>query len=126
MEQIQDLRAEISESIAHHKLEQAAQLYLRLQQLDSQQVLARQAQLDVANQLFVQQQHRAAADAYEQFLKYYGKYDQLEQIQLILGIIYARYLHDAPKAREHLEAALRRLHNPKEIELAQSALAGLA
>jgi membrane associated rhomboid family serine protease len=126
LDQIQDLRAEISESIAHHKLEQAARIYLQLQQLDPQQVLARQAQLDVANQLFVEQRHQAAADAYEQFLKYYSKYDQVEQIQLMLGLIYARYLNNGPKAREHLEAALRRLHSAKEIELAQTTLASLA
>jgi membrane associated rhomboid family serine protease len=126
MEQIPDMRAEISEALAHHKLNEATRKYLELQRLDPQQVLSRQAQLDVANQLYVDQNYHAAAAAYENFLRFYSKYESIEQIQLITGIIYARYLSNAAKAREHLEAALTRLHNPREIELARSTLAGLS
>src|SRR5947209_7217175 len=55
LQRICDLRAEINESIAHHNLPHAAILFLELRTLDPRQVLARQAQLDVANQLASQQ-----------------------------------------------------------------------
>ncbi len=87
-----DLRAEISEAIAHHNLPHAAYLFLELKKLDPNQVLSRQAQLDVANQLASQQFYAQAAEAYEQFLSHYPNFDQIEQVELMLGVIYARYL----------------------------------
>jgi membrane associated rhomboid family serine protease len=123
LDRIQDLRAQISEAIAHHKLEEAARLYLELRAIDPNQVLSRQSQLDVANQLFSQQMHPAAADAYELFLRQYPRYEQIEQIQLVLGIIYSRYTRRPDKARPHLAAAIERLNNARDLELARSELA---
>ncbi|WP_428938489.1 rhomboid family intramembrane serine protease [Fontivita pretiosa] len=122
MPRIQELRAQISEAIAHHRIEEAARLFLELREIDPQQVLSRQNQLDVANQLFAQDAHAAAADAYEGFLRFYPKYEQVEQIQLMLGLLYARYLNRPDKAREYLNASLQRLSNPGQIELAQAEL----
>lgn len=125
MERIQDLRAQISESIAHHDLPGAVKQYLELHAIDPAQVLSRQSQLDVANQLFSQQVYPAAADAYELFLKHYPKYDQVEQVQLMLGLIYSRYVPRVDKARLHLTAAVERLNNPRDADLARSELARL-
>jgi membrane associated rhomboid family serine protease len=124
-DRIQDLRAQIAEALAHHKVEDAARFYLELHAIDPNQVLSRQNQLDVANQLFAQDVHGAAADAYEGFLKYYPKYEQVETVQLMLGLLYARYLNRPDKARPALEAALQRLSAPREIELARAELARL-
>ena len=123
MERVQDLRASISEAIAHDKLPEATTLYLQLHSLDSDQVLSRQNQLDVANHLFAEGQHAEAAEAYSQFLRHYPKYEQVEQVQLILGLILARYLHRPDAARARLTAALEKLHNPSEIEVARVELA---
>ena len=123
MERVQDLRASIAEAVAHDKLPEAAAIYLQLHALDPEQVLSRQNQLDVANYFFGEQRHPAAADAYEQFLRHYPKYDQIEQVRLILGLIYARYLHRPEAARVQLTAALERLHNASEIDVARSELA---
>jgi membrane associated rhomboid family serine protease len=123
LDRIQDLRAQISEALAHHKVEEAAKFYLELRAIDPQQVLSRQNQLDVANQLLAQEIHAAAADAYEGFIRFYPKYDQIEQVQLMLGLLYARYLNRPDRARDHLSAALQRLSNPREIELAREELA---
>lgn len=123
MQRLLALRGEIAEAIAHHNLPHAAQLYLQLKQLDRNQVLSRQAQLDVANQLTSQQQYAEAADAYEQFLRCFPNYDQIEQAQLILGIVYARYLNNYVRATELLKMALERLHTEREIALARSELA---
>ncbi|HTL28981.1 MAG TPA: rhomboid family intramembrane serine protease [Tepidisphaeraceae bacterium] len=122
MEQIQDIRAQIHESIAAHKLEEAVGHYLRLKQVDPEQVLSKQAQLDIANQLFAQQQYRPAAEAYESFIKYYPKYEQIEQVQLMLGLIYARYVPAYERARDLLSQAVKRLHSPRELDLAQGEL----
>ena len=101
----------------------AAQRFLELLAVDPRQVLSRQAQLDVANHLAGQQRYAEAAEAYEQFLVHYPKYDQIEQVQLMLGIVYARYLGQYAKAKQHLQAALPRLFGEKEVALARAELA---
>jgi outer membrane protein assembly factor BamD (BamD/ComL family) len=111
--------------LAAHKVEDAARYYLELHAIDPQQVLARQNQLDVANQLYAQGTHAAAADAYEGFLRFYGKSDQTNQVQLMLGILYARYLNRPEKAREHLSTALPRLNDSRQQELARDELTKL-
>jgi membrane associated rhomboid family serine protease len=117
-----EMRAEISEAIAHHNLPHAAYLFLELKKLDPTQVLSRQAQLDVANQLASQQFFEQAAEAYEQFLTHYPNFEQIEQVELMLGVIYARYLHRYERARQLLLRALARLHTEREIQWARSEL----
>jgi tetratricopeptide (TPR) repeat protein len=124
--QVAELRGDIADAIARHDHAAAAALYRRLHALDPRQVLSRIAQLDIANQLAHEQDHAAAAEAYEQFLSAYPKYEQVEQVELMLGVIYARYLSRPDQAREHLSRALRRLHRAGEIELAQAELDRLA
>src|SRR4051812_17963950 len=53
--EVMDLRTEIAEAHARHDLETASQKYLRLRQIDADQVLPRQQQFDVANHLAGQQ-----------------------------------------------------------------------
>ena len=125
LERIQDVRARISDELSKHQLEEAAKLYLELRAIDPNQVLARQSQLDVANTLYTQQKYAAAADAYELFVRQYYKADELEQVQLMLGILYARYLNDAERARPHLSAAAEKLQSSKEGDLARAELARL-
>jgi membrane associated rhomboid family serine protease len=119
---ILEMRAEISEAIAHHNLPHAAYLFLELKKLDPTQVLSRQAQLDVANQLASQQLHLQAAEAYEQFLSHYPNFEQIEQVELMLGVIYARYIQQYERARQLLLRALARLHTEREIQWARSEL----
>jgi membrane associated rhomboid family serine protease len=121
-ERIQDLRASISEAISHQQMNDALKLYLELRAMDPNQVLSRQAQLDVANQLFSESQHAAAADAYELYLRNYPKADRVENVQLILGIVYARYLEKYPRAKELFTIALQKLHAQKDVDLAKSEL----
>ncbi len=122
-EKIQALRGKISEAIAQHKLPDAVPHFLELKKTDPTQVLSRQAQLDVANQLASQQLYNDAASAYELFLAHYQNFEQIEQVELMLGIIYARYLSKYNRAKEHLLLAVARLHDPRQIELAKAELA---
>jgi len=120
---VAQLRAAVSDALGRHDMDAAVQRFVELRQLDPRQVLSRQAQLDVANHLAALQRYDDAAAAYEQFLQTYPKYDQVEQVQLMLGIIYARYLSQYARAKQYLEAALPRLFGDRERELAAGELA---
>jgi hypothetical protein len=118
-----DLRTEIAEAHARHDIAAAAEKYLRLRQLDGEQVLPRQQQFDVANHLAGDRRFPEAADAYEAFLRAYPKFEQVEQVELMLGLIYARYLSQFAPARDHLRKAVARLHNAQQLEMANEELA---
>jgi membrane associated rhomboid family serine protease len=122
-EQIINVRTAILEAVGRHDLPTAAHLYLQLKQLDPQQVLPKQAQLDVANQLAGEQKFAQAADAYEAYLRVYPKAEQIEQIELMLGLIYARYLSNYEKAKHFLDRALLRLHDTDALAMAREELA---
>jgi outer membrane protein assembly factor BamD (BamD/ComL family) len=108
--------------MSRHDLPRAAELYLQLRGVDPEQVLARQAQLDVANQLNAQQLYPEAAEAYEAFLRSYPKFEQIEQVELMLGLIYARYLSQYDRAKGYLVKAIARLHGERELSMARSEL----
>ena len=126
LQKIRDLRAEINEAIAHHNLPHAAILFIDLRALDPHQVLARQAQLDVANQLASQQFFPQAADAYEQFLRHYPNFEQIEQVQLMLGLICGRYLGQYERAKALLISAIARLHGQGELTMARAELSRIS
>ncbi|MEE9213061.1 MAG: hypothetical protein V3U29_10455, partial [Phycisphaeraceae bacterium] len=121
-QQVMDLRSQISTAAATDDLPSAAALYRDLLELDSGQVLSQQQQLDVANQLMAETRYDTAARAYELFLNTYKGYGQREQVELILGLIYARYLDRRQRARELLTNALGRLQNGTQKELARQTL----
>jgi membrane associated rhomboid family serine protease len=123
LEQVMDVRAEIAEAHAHRDIGTATDKYLLLRQLDADQVLSRQQQFDVANHLASQQRFTEAAEAYEAFLRTYPKFEQVEQVELMLGLIYARYLNQFAPARDHLRKAVARLHGERELEMANAELA---
>ena len=103
-------------------MEAAARKYVDLHDIDSRQVLSRQNQLDVANQLYSDGQYPVAASAYELFIQHYPKYENLEHVRLMLGMLYGRYLGRFDAAREQLKLALERLHNERERDLARAEL----
>jgi membrane associated rhomboid family serine protease len=118
-----DLRDQIVTAIAEHRLDAAADLYLQLKSIDPAQVLSRQAQLDVATQLNHDGRYAAAAEAYESLLRTYPKIDRVDQIELLLGLLYSRYLKQYDRAQAHLRAVAGRVHGGRELELANAELA---
>ena len=92
-EKTKQLRNEIASRIAQRNLAAAAKIYLELMTFDSEQILPRQYLLDIANQLASENKHAESAQAYEKFLTHYSKYEYVEQVRLMLGILYSRYLH---------------------------------
>jgi membrane associated rhomboid family serine protease len=119
---VESLRAEISRLLRLHELPDAVARYLELRTVDPSQVMAAQDQLDIANQLMADGRYAEAAGAYEDYLKSYPAAAQYEQIMLILGLIYARYYPRAERAKELFTAALPRLHDAAQRELAETEL----
>jgi len=121
-----ELRAAVSDYLRGHQVPEAAAKYLELKRLDSEQVLSVQDQLDVSNQLMSEGRYAEAAEAYEDYLRTYPRAPQNEQVELILGLIYARYLPRPVRAVELLKGVLERLHDSGQRALAEEELARLA
>jgi membrane associated rhomboid family serine protease len=124
-QKIAQLRGEINTRIQQHNLSAAAGAYLELIEFDSEQILPRQHLLDIANQLAGQKRHAEAALAYEQFLRHYDSYEYAEQVQLMLGILYSRYLHKPQPAVKYLRAAAEKLSDPGQLKMCRDELARL-
>ncbi len=119
------LRREITERLDQRNLPAATDIYLELMSLDSEQILPRQQLLDIANQLAGEGRHAESARAYEQFLSHYSNYEYKEQIELMLGIQYSRYLNQPEAAIKHLQAAAEKLADPDQLKMCRDELAGL-
>lgn len=124
-EKIRQLCSDIGSRIAERNISAAADIYLELMKTDSQQVLPRQHLLDIANQLASDNRHAESANAYEQFLTHYKNYVYAEQVQLMLGILYSRYLNNPKLARKHLQAAAEKLTDPAQLKMCNNELARL-
>ncbi|MHC4074825.1 MAG: rhomboid family intramembrane serine protease [Planctomycetota bacterium] len=124
-EKTQQLRVAIATRIAEHNLSAAAEEYLKLIEIDAEQVLPRQQLLDIANQLASQDKTAESAEAYEKFLSHYGNYEYAEQVELMLGILYSRYLDKPKLAIKHLRLAAKKLTDLQQQQMCREELAKL-
>ncbi len=124
-EQAGQLRSEISERLAQRNLPAATEVYLELIGLDGEQILPGQQLLDIANQLAGESKHVESARAYEQFLAHYGNHEHAEQVELMLGILYSRYLNQKEAAAKYLQSAARKLADPGQLRMCRDELARL-
>jgi membrane associated rhomboid family serine protease len=123
---VEQIRHAISGWMEQHNVPAAADLYVELMRLDPGQLLSRQHLLDIANQLASDHRAAEAAQAYEQFLTHYsGTYEYTEQVELMLGILYSRYLHDPEKAIRRLRHAAEKLIDPGQVQMCREELARL-
>lgn len=122
MQKIEQLRNDIASRMLQRNLSAAAEKYLELITLDSSQILPRQYLLDIANQLTSESRHADAAKAYEQFLAHYGNYEYIEQVQLMLGLLYSRYLDQPSRAKKYLTAAAEKLSDPGQLKMCHAEL----
>jgi len=123
MEQrVMAMREAVHEALGRHDRSSAASRYLELLDVDAEQVLSERAQLDVANQLMADGRHEAAAGAYERFLATYPRAPSRSEVEMILGVIYFRYLSRRQRARELLHAAAPKLP-PQQRQMAEQMLA---
>ncbi len=124
-EKTTQLRSEITDLINQRNLAAAAERYLELVKLDAEHVLPRQYQLDVANQLMSMGKWVDSARAYELFLSHYSTYEHIEQVRLMLGVLYSRYLSEPEKAVELLEAAQEKLTDAGQKKMCSDELTRL-
>ena len=124
-ETTRQLRGQISTRIQERNLSAAAQTYLELFGHDSEQIIPRQQLLDIANQLAGENRHAESAQAYEQFLTHYKNYEYSEQVELMLGLLYSRYLAQTEPAVKHLQAAAKKLSDPGQLKMCRDELARL-
>lgn len=119
------LRGEILEALERDLIGKALDGYRELLKADSDAVLPRREQLQVANELNQVQRHSEAAVAYERYLSAYADSPDAPQVLLLLGLLYHRYLHQTERAVKHLEAAVAQLPVGREREFAEAELAAL-
>ena len=119
------LRNDITSRIAQRNLPAAAELYLELMEVDSEQVPPRQYLLDIANQLASENRHAESVQAYEKFLTHYANYEYIEQVELMLGLLYSRYLDKPDLAVKYLQSAAKKLSDPGQLKMCRDELAKL-
>lgn len=122
LQQAEQIKTDIAAQIAQRNLPAAADLYRDLMAIDPDQLLPRQYLLDIANQLASEERHSETVQAYEKFLAHYPNYEYVEQVRLMLGIIYSRYLDKPDLAAKHLQAARKRLSDPGQLKMCRDEL----
>jgi len=122
LEKIQQLRRDIGRFISQKNLPEAAQVYQELIKTDSRQILPQQQQLDIANELASENRYIEAAEAYEKFIKQYENYEYIEQVKLMLGLLYSRYLNDRQNAVRYLKEAEEKLSDVSQLNLCKEEL----
>jgi membrane associated rhomboid family serine protease len=116
------LRRDIAAALRRGDATTAAGLYREILTVNSEVILPRQQQLDIANQLMTMKQYEPAAEAYERFRRQYGSYEHMADIDLMLGLIYGRYLNQYDKAAELLERAADTLTDERKNAMARHEL----
>ncbi|MCZ6699831.1 MAG: rhomboid family intramembrane serine protease [Planctomycetota bacterium] len=114
VDEVAQLRLEITELLGQNKYVEAAERYQSLIAKHADQCLPRNQLMDVANQLTAMQRYPQAASAYEKYLTHYPTAVDAQQTRLMLGIIYARYLQQFEPAQRHLEKSLDTLTNDQQ------------
>lgn len=122
---IGELRAQIAAALVAQQPQQALDLYSDLLNIEPLQVLPKQTQLDLANYSINDGRYRLAARAYDLFLRTYPADEFCDQVRLMLGLIYARYLGEPDLARPLLKAAAASISDPARQRMAQDALADI-
>lgn len=126
---IQTLRADVSSRLARGDAAGAATAFTVLMQQAGANVrwltMSRQSMLALGERYHTTGDHARAAAVYGIFLDAYPRDPQHAHTSLLSGLIHARYLGKAQAARSLIDAALPRLKDPEEIELANALLAEL-
>ena len=119
-QRVMDKRAQVTRALGSHNLDRAGELYAELLDLDAGQVFSLQHQTDLANHFAKAGRHEMAARAYELLLDSYRTFPNREQVQLMLAVLYVRYLRRKDRAKQLLIEAQPRLVDSGEKELAGS------
>lgn len=121
-QRVQRQHEAVVSAMQSHDARRAVAEYQRLIEMAPEAALSRKMQLDVADYAMNLGHHELAARAYERFLADHPGDGFGDQVELILGLIYARHLQDPQRARRHLQTAAERLDDPLRREQARAML----
>lgn len=109
--EVTDLRGKIAEFLEASNPAEAAAVYERLLAIAPTQCMSEREQLQIARELYRQSKFVEAASAFERFLECYRESSEASNVQLLLGIIYARDLRQLEAADKHLTQSMRALRD---------------
>ena len=121
-EKVAELRSDINHWFERRNISAVTEVYLELMEVDDGQVLPKQQLLDIANQLASENKSEESANAYEKFLAHYSNYEYIEQVELMVGILYSRYLKKPDLAKKHLQSAEKKLSAPGQLKMCREEL----
>jgi len=116
------LRARLRKCIREKDWPGAASAWNEFIEEDPEGTLPEKVQLELANRLFSADQRREAATAYEQFLSNYPTSSEVQEVELMLGMLYARDLQRPDDAEPLLEKAMNQLLDERQRTLARTLL----
>jgi len=116
LDRITEVRMKIAELHSNEDRTAAADYYEQLVDLDPAQVLSKQQQLETANHLYNLGRFPQAAAAYEKYLRHYATGGEVDNVRLLLGIIYARDLLQYETAQQYLSQSEENLTDDKRRE----------
>ncbi|MGB2986893.1 MAG: rhomboid family intramembrane serine protease [Phycisphaerae bacterium] len=111
LDEITDLRGRISEQIERGDVRSAAALYEQLVVIDPVQCLSERHQMELAREFYGSGRFPQAAASFERFVDCYAHSSQVNDIRLLLGIIYARDLQQYEVADKHLSRSMETLRD---------------
>lgn len=120
-----ELRAEVNRLAVADELPAAARAYGSMLKEYPHSTFNQERQLELANQLFADQDHRHAAMAYELLMARFPNLRNAIEVQLMLAVMYTRHLHQADKARQWIDAARPKIRNSQQTALVDALLSEL-
>jgi membrane associated rhomboid family serine protease len=120
-----EVRSEINRLATKNEWPAATAKYRELLRQNPDSVFPEHRQLELANQFYAENDHAHAAAAYELLLDRYPRCSKAAEVQLLLGLLYARQLNHPDRAREVITAARGQLHEPGQAALADQLLVEL-
>lgn len=113
LDEISDLRMTINNFLENADLSSATQHYEKLIAKDPIQCLSEKNQIAVAREFYRTNKFPQAAAAFDRFVECYPRSTDTMDIRLLLGIIYARDLHQFEVADKHLTESMESLRDEK-------------
>jgi membrane associated rhomboid family serine protease len=110
-DKIADLRTKIVEACDQRDLAAAAGMYEQLMECGPGQCMSERQQLEIARELYSAGRFKSATVAFERLLACYPASSEVGNVRLLLGIIFARDLHEYETADRYLTESMRVLRD---------------
>ena len=111
MDQVSTLRGRISQQLERKDATGATATYEELLILDRRQCLSERQQLEIGREFYRTARFPQAVVAFERFVESYPRSYEAANINLLLGIIYARDLKQLESADKHLTQSMETLRD---------------